>query len=176
MFKIDKNLISIKQDKELSEKRDLSSLDKVVELISNNLQKVDSIATRNFETSSFEEAIFDFIKNEHLIYVIINSKNSMEIKSIDKLENYSKNVEILNKYIEHYKTECIQVFKKALSLDYLIFLNEFSNRFLKYGKIEPNQSDKKMFFDFVYKTVLNEESLGADKKRELKFSIDSLIS
>ena len=176
MFKIDKILISIKQDKELSEKRDLSSLDKVVELISNNLKKVDSIATRNFETSSFEEAIFDFIKNEHLIYVIINSKNSMEIKSIDKLENYSKNVEILNKYIEHYKTECIQVFKKALSLDYLIFLNEFSNRFLKYEKIEPNQSDKKMFFDFVYKTVLNEESLGADKKRELKVSIDSLIS
>ncbi|MFY4796829.1 hypothetical protein ACOTVS_09920 [Aliarcobacter butzleri] len=176
MFKIDKNLISIKQDKELSEKRDLSSLDKVVELISNNLKKVDSIATRNFETSSFEEAIFDFIKNEHLIYVIINSKNSMEIKSIDKLENYSKNVEILNKYIEHYKTECIQVFKKELSLDYLIFLNEFSNRFLKYKITDPNQSDKKMFFDFVYEKALNEESLGADKKRELKVSIDSLIS
>ena len=176
MFKIDKNLISIKQDKELSEKRDLSSLDKVVELISNNLKKVDSIATRNFETSSFEEAIFDFIKNEHLIYVIINSKNSMEIKSIDKLENYSKNVEILNKYIEHYKTECIQVFKKDLSLDYLIFLNEFSNRFLKYKITDPNQSDKKMFFDFVYEKALNEESLGADKKRELKVSIDSLIS
>ena len=176
MFKIDKILISIKQDKELSEKRDLSSLDKVVELISNNLKKVDSIATRNFETSSFEEAIFDFIKNEHLIYVIINSKNSMEIKSIDKLENYSKNVEILNKYIEHYKTECIQVFKKELSLDYLIFLNEFSNRFLKYKITDPNQSDKKMFFDFVYEKALNEESLGADKKRELKVSIDSLIS
>ena len=61
----------------------------------------------------------------------------------------------------------------------LLFGNEIKEREesgKKSYKIAKDCYDKKMFFDFVYEKALNEESLGADKKRELKVSIDSLIS
>ena len=98
MIKTENKLVSISNIDELRKRRDLASLDKIVELVSENLRKIDNLEINNYDKNLFEEIIFDFIfqfssKNKRkcpvsLLMKCVSMTSSNSIMSFFKVSSF----------------------------------------------------------------------------------------
>ena len=159
MIKTENKLVSISNIDELRKKRDLNSLDKIVELVSENLRKIDNLEINNYDKNLFEEIIFDFIKNEQSIYIILNSKVQRVFKDIASLEEYNKDLKIINEYLEDYFNSCNEFFEELFPSTMRIFLNKFSDKLTIYTFNTPSLDDKKLKFSNLLTEMENDKDL-----------------
>lgn len=159
-------LLSISDIEGLEEKRDLASLDKVIEQIYINLNSIDNIMSSNYVKSNFEAIIFDFVKNEHLIYIRLNSKCRRSFQSIEAVSKYNNELKIVNETLEEYYKDCNSFFEKKITPLFKYFLNRFSNRLINYTNEKPSKDEKKQ----VFENLLNE------LKKETDYDVNKLIT
>ena len=117
-----KKLISISDTDILKDRRESISLDRVIELIFDNLKNIDKIKSSHYIKRDFEAIIFDFIKNEHSIYISLNSPYwGRQIKGINDIEKINNDLEVIKKVLKfiiknvvHFllmgKLQCLDIF------------------------------------------------------------------
>lgn len=152
-----KKLISISKIEVLEDRRDLTSLDKVIEWIFDNLRSIDNIKSSHYKKEDFEKIIFDFVKNEHLIYIALNSKYQREIKSIVAVEKFNNEIKIVEESLEIYNKECSSIFDKKFTLVFRHFLNKFSDKLINYTNGNPSLDDKKQVFENLLNEIKQEK-------------------
>lgn len=153
-------LLSTPKSDVLDKKRDTGKLDTIIERGFKNLSSLDNLFISDYDKRKFEEIIFDFVKNEQLMYITLNSKNHRTVKDINDLINLNNDLEIIYKFIQDYTEECSLKFEKMLNKSiYRGFLIKLSEKIV--GFIDtPNGESKKNLFDIA----LKEMNTGMDEE------------
>lgn len=103
--------------------------------------------TSRYMKSNFEAIIFDFVKTEQSIYIILNSKNMETFKSIGQVLKYRNDLKIVNEVLEEYYSDCNSFFEKKISPLFSFFLNKLSDKLISYSNEKPTIDNKKEFFN-----------------------------